>query len=76
MGCIKGQRRARNESTSHSTYRLFIPVTLNVSYVQDRVGVSRPQTQRLVDNVVHLHVASSTGRTHQKPNKDDTQWKM
>lgn len=41
-----------------------LPVTLDVPYVQDGVGVSGPQTQRLVDGVVHLHVSSTARRTH------------
>lgn len=48
-------------------FTFSLPVTLDVSYIQDRVGVSGTQAQGLVDSVVHLHVSSSARRTHQKP---------
>lgn len=50
----------------------FIPVTLDISYIQDRIRMSGPQTQRLVDGVVHLHVSSTTRRPHQKPDRNVT----
>lgn len=64
----------RSKSVKHSQLLILahadIPVTLDISYVQDGIGVARPQTQRLIDNIVYLHVASSARRTHQKPNRE------
>lgn len=53
------QRRAENAA-------LLAPVRSDDSHIQNRVSVSWTQTQRLVLQVIHLHVSTSTRRPHQK----------
>lgn len=43
------------------------PVALHVSDVQDGVGVARAESQRFVNDVVHLHVPAPAGSAHQEP---------
>lgn len=57
----------KNPEKQRLWFTFSLPVTLDVSYIQDRVGVSGTQTQGLVDSIVHLHVSSSARCTHQKP---------
>lgn len=68
---IDGWKQNKNKKNSQRETEIiplsFIPEPLNISNVQDGIGMSGPQTQRLIDGVVYLHVASSAGSTHQKP---------
>lgn len=48
-----------------------VPVTLDISYVQNGICMSRSQTQRLVNSIIHLHVASSARRSHKKPKRQE-----
>lgn len=62
----------KEESINYNQRLLFtclLPVTLYISHIQDRICMSRPQAQRLIDSIVNFHVASSTRCTHQKPDK-------
>lgn len=43
------------------------PEALDVPHVQDGVGVPWAQTHALVGHIVHFHVASATGCTHEEP---------
>lgn len=44
-----------------------LPGALDVTHVQDGVGVAGAQAQALVGHVVHLHVAASAGGAHEEP---------
>lgn len=54
----------------------LIPVTLDISYIQDRIRMSGPQTQRLIHSVVHLHVSSTTRCPHQKADRNNTRHRV
>lgn len=43
------------------------PVALDIPHVQDGVGVPGPEPHALVGHIIHLHVASATGCTHEEP---------
>lgn len=62
-----GWRKRRKRQLKRET--CLLPVTLYISHIQDRIGMSRPQAQRLIDGIVNFHVASSTRCSHQKPDE-------
>lgn len=50
-----------------SLWQPISPVALHVSDIQDGVRVTRAKSQRFVNNVIHLHVPTTTGSPHQEP---------
>lgn len=43
------------------------PEALDIPHVQDGVGVPGSEPHALVGHIIHLHVASATGRAHEEP---------
>lgn len=43
------------------------PEALHIPHVQDGVGVPGSEPHALIGHIIHLHVASATGRAHEEP---------
>lgn len=48
-----------------------LPEALDVSDIQDGVGVAGTQAQALVGSVIHLHVAAPTRGAHEEPVQEE-----
>jgi hypothetical protein len=46
---------------------------LDITHIQDGVGVARAQAQALIGSIIHLHVASATRGAHEEPSLLRTQ---
>lgn len=44
-----------------------LPGALNITNIQDGVGMAGAQTQALISSIIYLHVTSSAGGTHEEP---------
>jgi hypothetical protein len=44
-----------------------LPGALDITHIQDGVGVARAQAQALIGSIIHLHVASATRGAHEEP---------
>lgn len=56
--------------------QLALPGALNITNIQDGVSMAGAQAQALISSVVHLHVPSPAGGTHEEPVWAEYPWPM